>query len=209
MVRINKSLKDVSVLKCKDFYGHLIEKRYVIPTCRAKWQNHYPEVIFDWDSIYLLPYEVARETALHSFQYRLLNRYLPCKVALKKWKIEENDLCNECNEIDTLEHFLVQCIKLKPFWDSLLEWWNSIYEVTIKLQTLDIVVGMANTDRDITLNTLNFCMLYAKYYIYKCKTNTKDVIFEIYKAELKQRLEFEKNILLQEGKLDVFQILHP
>ena len=204
MVRINKSLKDVSVLKCKDFYGHLIEKRYVIPTCRAKWQNHYPEVIFDWDSIYLLPYEVARETALHSFQYRLLNRYLPCKVALKKWKIEENDLCNECNEIDTLEHFLVQCIKLKPFWDSLLEWWNSIYEVTIKLQTLDIVVGMANTDRDITLNTLNFCMLYAKYYIYKCKTNTKDVIFEIYKAELKQRLEFEKIILLQEGKLDVY-----
>ena len=203
-LKTNKLEKDVSKLKCKDFYWHFVCNKYVKPNCTKKWEELYPALNFEWEHIYMIPTQVARETALQSFQYKLINRFLPCKAALKKWKKEDSDLCVECNVVDSLEHHFVQCENVKLFWTMLLEWWNTIYEVSIKLHVLDIVFGIVNHDRDTMLSTLNFCILFAKYYIYKSKLDNKKVKFGKYKYELKQRILYEKCILAQDDKLAFF-----
>ena len=69
----------------------------------------YEHISCDWKQIYQSPFIVARETALQSFQYKIINRYLPCNTALKKWKKTESELCNQCGERDTIEHYLYEC----------------------------------------------------------------------------------------------------
>ena len=79
-------------------------------------RNIYYYVNFDWNHIYSIPFVCARETALQSFQYKIINRFLPCKEALKLWKKEETDHCTTCSMVDTIEHYLYECNVVKHFW---------------------------------------------------------------------------------------------
>ena len=81
-VKTNKILNDTIKVKCKDFYSELINKKYTMPKCVEKWEEKYFYVNFYWQQIYPISFVVARETALQGFRYRIINKYLPCNVAL-------------------------------------------------------------------------------------------------------------------------------
>ena len=203
-VYINRTRKKICDVKCRDFYWHFVSRRSSSPTCTVKWEQIYENYIFDWESIYHCAFICARETALQSFQYKVINRFLPCNALLYKWNKSDTDLCNDCQTTDSIEHFLVQCSHLENFWMSFFTWWKTVYDVLINVKTLDIIFGINNTEHDIVLNSLNFCILYAKYFIYKCKINSIGISFHHFKNELKNRIEYEKCILIKENKLDVY-----
>ena len=46
LCKINKS---INKLKCRDVYWHLVDKKYVTPSCIKKWQDNYVNVHFEWD----------------------------------------------------------------------------------------------------------------------------------------------------------------
>ena len=123
---------------------------------------------------------------------------------LFKWKKSETDLCIDCHTTDNIEHFLVQCSHLEYFWRSFFTWWKTVYDTVINVSPLDIIFGINNPEHDIVLNSLNFCILYAKYFIYKCKINSLGISFRHFKSELKNRIEYEKCILIQENRIDVY-----
>ena len=108
-VKINQISKNFKDLRCKDFYHEFINQKYVKPSCTKKWQEIYPHTNFDWKLVYSLPYAVARETFLQSFQYQVINLYLPCNSLLYKWSKVHTDKCSYCHEPDTIEHFLYEC----------------------------------------------------------------------------------------------------
>lgn len=205
-VCVNKSRKNIEKLKCKDAYWHLIDYKIESSTCTKKWQEIYNEVEFDWNIIFSCAFKVARETALQSFQYKVINRFLPCKSNLFKWKKAESNICDICDgtHIDNIEHFLIQCDVAKDFWEKFFMWWKTLYHVNIDLYDLEILFGIANSENDIVLNSLNFCMLYARYYIYKCKISDNKICFNVFKIELQNRLLYEKHILQMENKIEVF-----
>ena len=60
---------------------------------------------FDWPVLFKIPYKFTRETDVQSLQFKIINRYIPCKENLYLWGKESSDKCGLCNEIDTIEHF--------------------------------------------------------------------------------------------------------
>ena len=55
------------------------------------------------------------------------------------------------------------------------------------------------------LNVLNFCILFAKYYIYKQKKDKKEIELYKYQIELKNRLESEYIICEQQNSAERFK----
>ena len=173
-------------------------------TVPKKWEGIYPNNTFDWKSIFQIPYIVARETYLHSFQYKLLNRYLACRSNLFKWNKAPNPLCQDCLIEETIEHLLYHCPILQHFWTSLFDWLEVIFGIRINLTVMEIMFGISDENEDDILFVFNFCILYAKYYIYNCKVNNVVCYFPCFKQTLITRLEVERSIAISNNKLQEF-----
>ena len=203
-VKINEIFRSFKDLRCKDFYNELIQQKYIEPTCVKKWQEFFPHINFDWKYVYSLPYIVARETFLQSFQYQVINRYLPCNALLFKWSKSPSDKCTQCNECDTIEHFLYECTSVFPFWNSFNIWWHNVYQVYIQLTTFDIIFGLPNENKDMVIDVLNYCILFAKHYVYYRKINDFEISFALFLKRLKNRIEVERYIIVSQKNINVF-----
>ena len=141
-----------------------------------------------------MPFIVTRETKLQSFQYRLVPRIIPCNKWLYDITITDSSKCNFCDEEDNIQHFLLYCKNTHSFWNSFVNWWHYHSEIVIE-ETLDehLLFGYpGNTDVELVLN---YCILFAKYYIYCKKLNgTNNIDLYDYLVRLKQRLTFEQII---------------
>jgi hypothetical protein len=47
---------------------------------------------------------------IQNFQYKITHRILACNFNLKIQKIRDNNLCESCDEIDTMECMFVQTL---------------------------------------------------------------------------------------------------
>ncbi len=61
-MKLNNIYKNVSDVKCKDYYRHLIRRKKIPATAVAKWETMYDNVEFDWSDIYCCAFENTRET---------------------------------------------------------------------------------------------------------------------------------------------------
>ena len=206
-VKINNSSKDVCELECRELYWEYVSKQAVSPTCIAKWEEIYYFVDFDWEHLFCLPYTVARETKLQSLQYQIVNRYIPTQQFLQMCKKSDTDKCIFCNKIDDIEHYFYSCERVIPVWNNLSQLFSKIFETRIALHSPDIIFGIPNVNNDDILKSLNFCILFGKYCIYKSKIQDKAVNFNMYKKLLKDRLLSEQCILESLGKEDDFNTL--
>lgn len=203
-VMINQIFKNFKDLRCKDFYNEFISQKYSKPSCENKWQESFPHINIDWKQVYSLPYIVARETFLQSFQYQVINRYLPCNVLLYKWTKVQSDKCSQCNERDTIVHFLYDCTSLFPFWNSFDIWWHNVYKFHIQLTNSDIIFGLPNENKDVVIDVLNYCILFAKHFIYTRKVHDSDISFALFHKQLKHRIEIERYIIVSQKNINVF-----
>ncbi len=106
---------ELEKVKCKDIYWHLINNITDTPKAIIAWKNVYTNLKNNedeiWKTLFTVPLTSARDTRLQSFQYKILHRTLPCNEKLKNIKIKSESTCSNCNEIDTITHFLIDCIK--------------------------------------------------------------------------------------------------
>ena len=154
-----------------------------------------------------MPYQVARETSLQSFHYKVVNRFLACRANLCRWKKAPSPLCCKCSKIDTVEHHLYNCQTLQPFWNQLFLWLESIYGINMNLSVIDIIFGIDNENNDDILHIFNYTILFAKSFVYNYKIKDKAVRFLEYKASLLTRLEVEKHLSIAPNKLYNFNIV--
>ena len=91
-----------------------------------------------------------------------------------------------------------------PFWNSFNQWFQNKIEININLHTLDILFGIINLSEDDILNTLNFCILFAKSFIYDCYKTDKECVFALFKHKLKSRLDTECVIMKLRGNENMF-----
>ena len=71
-------------------------------------------------AIYLLPFNLTKETKLSMFQYKIIHNILPYGNRLYMMKILNSALCNYCNLLETLPHMLVECNTVHDFGLKLL-----------------------------------------------------------------------------------------
>ncbi len=105
-------------------------------------------------------------------------------------------MCDECNTVDTIEHYIFSCKSVKPFWSEIERWWNekSTYEK-------HIIFGLYY---DLThFSGINYIILLGKMYIYRQKMNENIISFNYFLNELKFKLDIEKTICETNNTLTV------
>ncbi len=91
IIKINYKMKAIAKVMCKEFYWHLINIDVHNPSSVKKWSSQYP--IFKeastnvWPRIFKLPFIPGRDTKIQTFQYRLIQKTIPCNKWLHNIKI--------------------------------------------------------------------------------------------------------------------------
>ena len=147
----------------------------------------------------------SRSTILQSLQYQITHRYYPCGYNLHLWKIQDTNTCKYCQEIDTVQHSLVECAATKQFWQNLNIWYNAFFETIINFGHLDILFGIPKHNCNNEIDQVNFIILLAKKYIKEKRCFIKEIDFDSFKLEIKEGLQIEKQILLKNGKIEKFK----
>ncbi len=103
-----------------------------------------------------------------------------------------------CNEIDDIPHFLLLCPNAKAFWKSWAKWWFSITKTDIwHLSQLQENIWYGFVGSNGITDVSNYCILYAKYYIYIQR------LFNQNKYDVYARLTLLKNTLIIEWEISI------
>ena len=99
------------ILKNKDFYPLLVTKDYctltgIIKLC-TKLEKLEIISLSQWENILTLTKDVARETKIINFHFKLVH-YIINWEKLKDWKIIDNNKCTHCDKVDDIIHFMVK-----------------------------------------------------------------------------------------------------
>ena len=70
----------------------------------------------DWPYTWSLLFRLRLDTKCTELHWKIIHNIYPTKVLLQKMKIKDNNICEHCNQVDTIEHFFVQCRIVKPLW---------------------------------------------------------------------------------------------
>ena len=195
---------DVRFASTKVIYDTLISNKSVTPTAVARWTEIFEVDENDWPSIYKQPYIATRETKIQSLQYKIINRIVPCRKWLYNQKVIESPYCKKCNndEIDDIIHHFIECNDVKNFWESLEKWWNRTADYKVKITNKHIIFGFYYSNYE--FECINYVVLIAKWYIQKqiyleCRVDLYDFL-----CTLKQHLQVERYICINNDKLNVF-----
>ncbi|KAL9953829.1 hypothetical protein ACROYT_G041298, partial [Oculina patagonica] len=113
---------------------------------------------------------------------------LPTQMSLYRDGISENDTCPLCkNEIQTLNHLLVTCIKTTSFWKTFHSWWYEKTHETIRLDQSKILYGFF--EKTSHWQPLNYLILLAKYYIFCTNGLQDELCFQSFLLRVKDKLQ--------------------
>jgi hypothetical protein len=138
---------------------------------------------------------VVKGTKFRAFQYKILFNLIPCNLYLNRIKRCDTNKCARCQELDDLAHYLYQCAETRIFWNSFTNWWNNKTNDKIKLSEKDVMVGVL--DEKGRYDTLNACIILAKWHIYKNKLNESAIFLYKFLCDLKYYLIIEKTIAIR------------
>ena len=120
--------------------------------------------------MFLKCHKTTIDTQLRWFQSRILHRILPTRKYLHTCRIIDSPTCLFCkNHEETLCHLFWECSFAQTFWkdlETLLK--RECYNCVRFSFRLDLVM-FGTSDNVITDRAIDFLILYAKFYIYKCR----------------------------------------
>jgi hypothetical protein len=202
-IKVNGTLKPIQLIKNKDFYWTLVKHCKKEPIVLDNLLRETGVDNKNKGQIFIIN-KAVRDTRIKTFQYKILYNLVPCNHYLKRINKSDTHFCNYCNNnsIDDLNHYLYECDLIKPFWNSFQNWWRNVTNEHITLSATKIKVGILG---NYTKNeTLNACIIMAKWHIYKNKLNESHIFFYRFLCDLKYYLIIEKNIYLKQGKLHIY-----
>ena len=158
-------------MSTKQIYQQLLLKHISPPTAINKWIEIFPFMeSIEWNKIFQLPYTITKET-----YYKILNRILNCYHKLFIWKIKDNNKCDYCDNIDTIEHLLFWCKRTQDFWQKTREWARNNLEASMQLTICEIIFGITITGNS-SINTINFLIPTGKLFINKAQKNNPSTL---------------------------------
>ncbi len=158
-----------------------------------KWSCHYPFSNTNvWPRLFKLPFKTVRDTKIQTFQYRIIQKMIPCNKRLHNIKIKNSPDCDYCNNKDDLPHYFIRCQKVAEFWTHYFNWWvNLIRDRHSQVVEGCIWFGLPSNSAIMLVH--NFCILFAKYYIYIQRLFNNNTL-DLYACptQLKQALKIEE-----------------
>jgi hypothetical protein len=138
-----------------------------------KWLQDFSLQNIIFSDFYKLSYEITTYTSVQSFQFKLLHRIINTNRWLYLRGIKETEICDFCDNTDTIVHFFVTCKISVDFWESVLNWWNRLPNIPhfYSIYIDQIMMGIIG-NHDV-IRALNFVLLYGKFFLYKCKKKSE------------------------------------
>ena len=141
-LQINNNFFDVGKNKSKDYHRLQISKKAKFPNVVTKLQKDLNLSSKQLKQTFKLPHDVALESHVEAFQYKVLNAILYTNDKLCKIGFKTSDLCSFCSyESETLYHLLYHCASSKRFWHNCELYWLQISETQIHPSSEDILDG--------------------------------------------------------------------
>ena len=144
-----------------------------------------------WNIIYTNYIKLVKDTTILNFHFKITHRILACNYNLEIWQIRQDNRCDHCKEIDTIEHMLIYCQNTYIFWQQIFNWWAKNMNVWFEVGTYEIIFGIPNENNENTVNQLNFFIIIAKYFIKHKKAGKALHVYE-FLLELKNRVAMKK-----------------
>ena len=181
--------RDVNIDKTtvKTFKKELMKKVSVIPICQHFWERKYPNFSFNWNKIWNNIPSTTREGRLISLNWKITSNIYPTKILLHKMKIENNDVCDICNEKDYVEHFFFFCKKIQPIWVEA----NYIISLKVSkrvvLTHFDVLFGFQQCTEKTQRDFITSIIMIAKLTISKFRYGNHPNLLFLFKSELRFR----------------------
>lgn len=205
--------EDLSILGPKRMYTKILTNTQKTNAALCRWLEGDDGLQLrnktEWADACTRAFQSTRETKIQSFQYKLLNRLLPCNTFLKRLRISETDLCDTCQVRDSVAHFLFGCKKVKPFWDAICTWFRNADNVYLdNLSVQEMVFGIPKEHHKSQI--INTILIHIRYYIHRQKLfhNGKMDLTQ-WLREFRTKLKVEEWIARRLGKTKQFSIWTP
>ena len=145
-------------------YHRIIGHIATPPTCVHYWNSIDFDKVLTWENIFTLPHIAVRDSTIKYFQIRFLHRILGVNHRLYQINYVDSPLCSFCHlEDETILHLFCDCLFVKRYWSEVFPLCiNENYNLSIS----DICFGFFEKPK----HPINFFILYAKYYIFGCRS---------------------------------------
>lgn len=202
--------EDLSLLGPKRMYSKILANSHKTNAALSRWIEGDDGLqlanSMEWAAACTRTFEATRETKIQSFQYQLLNRLLPCNTFLKRLRISETDLCATCKVNDSIAHFLLNCEKVKPFWDGISTWFRNVDNIYLdRLSLNEKIFGIPKECHKSKI--VNTILIYVHHYIH-CQKLFHDGNLSLFQwlREFRAKLKVEEWICKKTGKMKQFSI---
>ena len=147
-------------------------------------------------------YTPTQDTKLRWFQLRILHRIIPTQKYLFTCKRAGSSRCTFCyNEPQTIQHLFWHCPFVQSFWTSLLHLLHQKCQHTARFAFKEDLVLFGISENVQTDKVLDFIILHAKYFVYKCKLQNTLPCCQSFMGSLKYAYNVEKFAALRTMKM--------
>ena len=131
-----------------------------------------------------IPYKCAKETRLHTWQWKIRSNIYPINILLNKMGRAPNRNCTRCGQEDYIEHFFAECPAVKPLWTEVANriaiWLARRLRLTTSMIRLGIERGKISSKES---KTINLAILIGKLYISKFKYGKQTFLKGLFYSE--------------------------
>ena len=171
-------------------------KQETIPKGQEKWCTKLlnPHVI-EWDKIYNIARMCKMNSRIVYFQYQVLHRSLITNKKLQQFGIRDNNVCDNCDEEETIIHLLINCPVAVTIWREISQWLHRTLNSEIHLETNDILLGNPKNE-----TVTNCVILIVKHEIYKNKWNRTRLTLQKLKSVIKSHMDLDVYLGRSQGR---------
>jgi len=116
------------------------------------------------------------------------------KKELYPYSLEDENKCLYCREPDSVLHTFVQYHFTQDFYTKLVDWFNRKFNCTFSPKSHEILFGIVINISENSIVKFNYCLLFAKYYLYYQKMYSKRWNIDEFVIKVEQKLIIDSRL---------------
>ena len=160
---------DLTKIRTKTFYTLLRDIDDKQPNATLHWRQTYPTLALDKHFWTPTNHDLLTNKQ-KDFNWKIKHIILPTALRLNRMGVYPTTICHNCNETETLEHLLLHCATLRPFWTTIQQTIDLLTTNTVQLDDETKLFGLRHTGYVLpkpTCNLVNWLLTIAKFSIHK------------------------------------------
>ena len=165
---------------------NVIEDKYKEVSCGRKlWERKFDR---DISKLYTNSMNNIKEVKMRELLFKIYHNIYPTNIILQKIGIKVSNKCDFCQEVDFLDHSLIECYRLRLYWQKVLNFIEKETKLLIPDHPIHKLFGInEGMGKETNPQKANLLLIIAKFAIIKAKYYKKENIYGIFQSEIKFR----------------------